>query len=76
MKIWKFFQKIAIVVFIHKNSNIIPRGNIVQETTPLKVIIESTKQGPPNILYQGTDIYEKSNNVAEKITKKGAFTGA
>ena len=37
--------KIAIVVFIDHNSNRMPKGNIVQETIPLKVRIESQPTG-------------------------------
>ena len=41
LKILKNHSKKAIVVFIHEISNIMPRGNIVQKTIPLKVRIES-----------------------------------
>ena len=41
LRILKIHSKKAIVVFIHKKSNIMPKGNIVQKTIPLKVRIES-----------------------------------
>ena len=41
LKILKIHSKKAIVVFIYEKSNIMPKGNIVQETIPLEVRIES-----------------------------------
>ena len=41
LRILKIHSKKAIVVFIHKKSNILPKGKIVQKTIPLKVRIES-----------------------------------
>ena len=41
LRILKIHSKKAIVVFIYEKSNIMPKGNIVQETIPLEVRIES-----------------------------------